>query len=72
MMIMTMRMRLTKSLMKLGEQNRNRDNYNNKGSGLQDELCETVVKVESDVKEDLDDDHSYQNDMDEVFEEPGG
>ena len=40
--------------------------------GLQDKLCETVVKVESDVKEDLDDDHSYQNDMDEVFEEPGG
>ena len=27
--------------------------------GLQDELCETVVKVESDVKEELDNYHPY-------------
>ena len=40
--------------------------------GLQDELCETVVKVESDVKEELDDDHPYQNEIDEEFEEPRG
>ena len=33
--------------------------------GLRDELCETVVKVESDVKEELDDDHPYQNEIDE-------
>ena len=45
MMMMTMGIRLTKSLMKLGEQNRNKDNYNNKGSGLQDELCETVPET---------------------------
>ena len=44
-MMMTMGIRLTKSLMKLGKQNRNKDNYNNKGSGLQDELCETVAEV---------------------------
>ena len=31
MMMMTMGIRLTKSLMKLGEQNRNKDNYNKKG-----------------------------------------
>ena len=65
-MIMTMRMRLTKSLMKLGEQNyiylqqERLMRY-----GLQDELCETVAKVESDVKEELDDDHHYQNEIDE-------
>ena len=40
--------------------------------GLQDKLCETVVKVESDVKEELDDDHPYQNEIDEEFEEPRG
>ena len=67
-MIMTMRMRLTTSLMELGEQNRKKTITRK----AHDELCETVVKVESDVKEDLDDDHSYENDMDEVFEEPGG
>ena len=39
--------------------------------GLQDELCETVVKVESDVKEELDD-HPYQNEIDKEFEEPRG
>ena len=37
--------------------------------GLQNELCETVVKVESDVKEELDDDHPYQNEIDKEFED---
>ena len=32
--------------------------------GLQDELCDTVVKVESDVNEEVDDDHHYQNEID--------
>ena len=40
--------------------------------GLQDELCDTVVKVESDVKEEVDDDHYYQNEIDKEFEEPRG
>ena len=40
--------------------------------GLQDKLCETMVKVESDVKEELDDDHLYQNEIDKEFEEPRG
>ena len=40
--------------------------------GLQDEVCETVAKVESDVKEELDDDHHYQNKIDEEFDEPKG
>ena len=54
--------------MELGEQNRKKTITRK----AHDELYETVVKVESDVKEDLDDDHSYQNGIDEVFEEPGG
>ena len=42
------------------------------GYGLQDELCDTVVKVEIDVKEEVDDDHYYQNEIDKEFEEPRG
>ena len=40
--------------------------------GLQDELCETMVKVESDVKEELDDDHDHENEIDKEFDEARG
>ena len=74
MMIMTMRMKLTKSLMKLGESNRKTTITTRRLMiyGLQDELCKTVAKVESDVKEELDDDHHYQNEIDEEFNELRG
>ena len=54
-------MSLTKKLMKLGEQNRKNIIQQEKLViyCLQDELCETVAKVESDFKEELDDDHHY-------------
>ena len=32
--------------------------------GLQDEVCETVAKVESDVKEELDDYHDHEKEID--------
>ena len=40
--------------------------------GLWDEPFKTLVKVDSDVNEGLDDDHPYQNEIDEEFEEPRG
>ena len=40
--------------------------------GLQDELCETVARVESDVTEELDDGHHYKNEIDEEFDEARG
>ena len=39
---------------------------------LWDEPFKTLVKVDSDVNEGLDDDHPYQNEIDEEFEEPRG
>ena len=41
-------------------------------NGHQDELCETVAKLESDVLEELGDDHHNQNEIDEEFDEPRG
>ena len=61
-MIMTMRMRLTKSLMKLEEQNSNTINNNMKRlttDDVQDELCDTIkddmeVETEANVYEPFD------------------